>query len=801
LQIQTEEKRLVLSVGELVVSDAGTSDSPAPIHFSLRGRLGAQAHRAYQNAQKTSAAFRREVYLDVPVFENSRELDGWKIRICGRLDGLIEELDRWVVEEIKSVALPPARFAVLTPDWFPRHRRQLEIYLYLIAVSRPEKAVAGRLTYLNLPDNRKRAFEIEWDRAEIEALILDLVRFLIEREVRRQEERRIKRKIARMIRFPFPQMRPGQGEIADALGQALASASSLLIEAPTGAGKTAAALYGVLPYALQHDKRIFFLTSKTTQQDLVFQTARKFLSGSCFPRVLLMRARQKICPADSGICSPDECRFKRDFSERFRQGRILDLFLKEGCIHPNFVRQIGDAYELCPYELQLELTEEADLIIGDYNYIFDPVVRLNRLFKENDPEKLILIVDEAHNLPDRARSYYSPVLSWDTISTAMKALDKMGDKTFQPSLQALQEQFEYYLSRLPRYDGETSRIVPDPFPVELSLPIWRKILENFQSAVVPYWYRLMEREVQDGDDPVLNLQRELESFLQILEIQGENFAHLVRKSPQISLEILCLDPAPQLQQTFSSVYSAVCMSATLQPLEAYQRLLGLDPDTAVISLPSPFPPEHCRVIVDSSVTTLYREREANVAAIVSKIERFYTEVHKNILLFFPSYEFMRRILSRLQIKNLFVQEEGLSDAERSELLTAFRKKRHAALCSVMGGVFAEGIDLPGRTAEAAVIVGVPLPQVTTENELIRAYFDRAYEEGFRFAYLYPGMRRVVQAVGRIIRRETDRGIILLLDRRYTQKEYQNLLPKHWHHKSPVELASRSWEENVGDLPF
>lgn len=799
LQIQAEEKRLVFSVGELVQSAADAPDTPASIHFSLRGKLGAQAHRAYQNAQKSSAGFRREVYLDVPVLEDSPELGGWAVRICGRLDGLIEELDRWVVEEIKSVVLPPARFAALTPDWFPRHRRQLEIYLYLIALNYPGKAAVGRLTYLNLTDSRKRIFEIEWDRATIEALILDFVRFLIEREARRRAERPLKLKAARKIRFPFPKMRPGQSDIVEALEQTLEKAFPILIEAPTGSGKTAAVLYGVLPFALQQDKQVFYLTSKTTQQDLVFKTAMKLRSGSRFPRVLLLQARRKICPSNGSLCNPDECRFKRDFQERFRRKQILNIFLKKGCIHPDFTKQVGENYELCPYEIQLELTEEADLIIGDYNYAFDPSVRLHRLFQEKDPKRLILVVDEVHNLPDRARSYYSPGLSWETISAAIKALDRAGDETFQTPLQAMQAQFEYYLSRIQRDEGEAVRGAPDPFPVELSLPMWRKILEDFQSAVVPYWYRLMEREDLDADDPVLNLQRELEIFLQILEMKSGNFADLVRRSPQVSLEILCLDPAPLLQQTFSSVYASVCMSATLQPLEVYQQLLGLDPKTTLISLSSPFPPEHCRIIVDSTVTTLYREREANAAAIISKIEHFYEKVHKNILVFFPSYEFMRRILRRLRIKNLFFQEEGCSDEERNQLLAAFRKKRHAVLCSVMDGVFAEGVDLPGKSAEAAVIVGVPLPQVSTENELIRAYFDRMDGEGFRCAYLYPGMRRVAQAVGRIIRRETDRGIVLLMDRRYTRKEYQNLLPRHWYRKSPDEWMWNAWEENIGEL--
>ncbi|RJP74115.1 MAG: ATP-dependent DNA helicase, partial [Candidatus Zixiibacteriota bacterium] len=334
-------------------------------------------------------------------------------------------------------------------------------------------------------------------------------------------------------------------------------------------------------------------------------------------------------------------------------------------------------------------------------------------------------------------------------------------------------------------------------PIQLSAEAWRRIGADFEAAVVPYWYRLAGAGQESDGDPVLELQRLLEDFVRAADLEGPHFAHLLRRRPVPALEILCLDAAPYLRETFQAVHAAVGLSATLQPFEAYSRLLGLD-GADTLALPSPFPAERLRVFIDPSVTTLYRERSANVEALAERLDRFFRLVPRNILAFFPSFELMRQIVSRLQARHVIVQEEGASDARRRELLERFKGSRHALLCSVMGGVFAEGIDLPGRLAEAAVIVGVGLPQVSAENELLRAYYEREDHRGFEYAYLYPGMRRVIQAAGRVIRGERDRGVILLLDRRYAQRDYQRLFPQHWYRRSPAELVCPDWEREIAE---
>jgi len=785
MEINLNKRRLILSVGELARMVSESSETASGVSLSLRGKLGARAHRAYQEERRRSAGFRQEVHLDVPILTDGAGAQGWEIRVRGRLDGLIEELDRLVVEELKTVALPAAKFQAITIDDFSRHRRQLEIYLHLLAIARPQKPVAGKLIYYNLVSAKRRSLEVPYNREAIEPLIWDVIASFIIREERREQERALKRAAAAAMQFPFAAMRSGQPEIIEAARRALEQRTPLLLEAPTGLGKTAAVLYGIMPYALQNDKQAMFLTSKTTQQDLVFETARLLRAESLFPRTILLRAKEKLCFLEDGVCSSEECEYLEDFELRVRRSHAEPELLSRGDIHPDRLREIAQRERLCPHALQARLAQEMDLIIGDYNYAFDPVCRLARLFSEGDPSQLILIVDEAHNLPDRARSYYSMRLSWGEVSAALKHLELQDNSRFAEPLTEIQRQFEYYLSHTPKESGAGH--------IQLSAPAWQKISEIFEEAVIPYWFGLHSREGEIADDPVITLHWRLTDFVRILELEGENFAHLARRDPEEALEILCLDAAPFLSQTFSEVHEVMGISATLQPFPALQRLLGLPGETASVEIASPFSAENCRIMIDPAVTTVYRERQAHLEAITRRIQEFHHQVKRNMLVFFPSFDYMGSILQKLKIRKIFVQRQDWNDAQRAEALRAFKKSRGAVFCAVMGGVFAEGIDLPGRWAEAAIIVGVPLPLVCLENELMRAYFEAADHGGFEYAYLYPGMRRVVQAAGRVIRSETDRGVILLLDRRFAERGYRDLLPAHWYRKSPAELVCKDWE--------
>ncbi|MFH1861444.1 MAG: helicase C-terminal domain-containing protein [bacterium] len=786
MEIDLDKKRLLLSVVELCQQTAIPALGGRGFSLSGRGRLGSSAHRRYQEKQRKNAAYRSEVHLDIPL--TSSQFPDWEIRLRGRLDGLIEELDRFVVEEIKTCILSHSDFQNLRPADFPLHLRQLEAYLYLVSIVYPQKSCAGRLLYINLASARKRQFEVPFHREDAEIAIQQALAFLLTQERRRAREKGIRKEIAPLLRFPYEHFRIGQETIIEAVSNALQQGSQLLLEAPTGLGKTAAVLFAALRYALDQGKKVLFLTAKTTQQELVYRTAQFIKADRPFPRIQLLRAKQKLCPQPEAICHPDECSFLTDYYVKLHHQELRDRFLESGEIHPDAILQAGSDFEICPYELQLSFCPDADLIIGDYNYVFDPECRLNVIFEHGSPSECLVIVDEAHNLPPRARSYYSAGLSWTSVQAAQTALSVRGIADFDSIFEGFIWQFQYYVSEAPRQ--------PDPYPIELSPSAWRNLAADFENFLLSHWNALTSSADAGRDDPVFSLQRSLERFLRCLKFEGPPFAHLLRRKPIPNLEVLCLDAASFLSDTFSELHAAVCMSATLQPLEAYQRLLGLKTDALTISLPNPFPVKLRQIMVDPSVTTIYRERRANIPAIAQRIQLFYKLVQRNVIVFFPSFEFLKQVCSHLDVENLYVHEDGWNDQQRSLLLTHFQNSKHGLLATVAGSVFSEGIDLPGKAAEAAIIVGVPLPQVNPENELKRAYYDQQGDDGFEYAYLYPGMQRVIQAAGRIIRSETDQGIILLLDRRYAQPNYQRLFPQDWYERDPRELITRDWKTNL-----
>jgi DNA excision repair protein ERCC-2 len=790
LKIDPEKQRLTLSVGELtrrIAADGSDSESPS---FSLRGKMGGETHRAYQEKRRRSSSYRQEVHLNVNL-ETGAAPPGWTVRIRGRLDGLLEEDGTTIVEEIKTIALPSHLFASFPFENRIRHFRQLQIYLYLLSLSDPTLEVRGRLVFINLPDDTVRTYDVPYNQDEIEPLVATIVYDLISRETLREEERPGKKAAARSLSFPFPDLRIGQDDIIERVAEHLTRGGGMLLEAPTGLGKTAAVLFAVVRYALGNDRQVLYLTAKTTHQDVAFETAGLIRGANTFPRILLLRAKQKFCPLPEMVCHPDHCTYLTDFPMSFRRSVLREDFLSRHSVHPDDIAAAGEREQLCPYEIQSAIADEYDLIIGDYNYAFDPGCRLNSLFNDRDPARLVLIVDEVHNLPDRARTYYSAVLEKEIIRAAKNHLLSVKTDDFDAPLSALESLFRYYTDNAPPD--------PDPYPIQLSPAQWEGIRSDFETAIKPYWYRLMQTEHSTNEDPVIRCFRQLETFVRILSLEGEPFVHLIRRHPEISLEINCLDASGFLNETFSSVYGSVGMSATLQPFDFALQRMGLGGKAVCVAFSDPYPAENRRIIVDPGVSTVYRHRRHNYPIVARKITRFRELCRSRVLAFFPSFEFMKQVVDLLEIDELYVQEEGMTDFERNQLLEAFRRSDQGLLCSVMGGVFAEGIDLPGDLTQAAVIVGVGLPYFGTENEMLRAYYDRRGENGFKFAYRVPGMQRVIQSVGRVIRGEDDRGVILLLDQRFAEEEYQRLFPEHWYNQSPAELICEDWEKTVQEF--
>ncbi|MFY9549954.1 MAG: ATP-dependent DNA helicase, partial [Thermoanaerobaculia bacterium] len=455
--------------------------------------------------------------------------------------------------------------------------------------------------------------------------------------------------------------------------------------------------------------------------------------------------------------------------------------------------------EVCPFEVQLELAQRADAIVADYNYVFEPAAALRHLTGD-DLGEAILIVDEAHNLPDRARQIYSPeLLEGDLANLRSRVLLQPGDlfQDIAASVEDLLVVLAEAAKDLP--EGEAIAEIEPPSEAIQELRV------DWETKLMRYLAWKRETRLALPDDPVLDFHFAFQRFAAVLSNFGPDFTCVVeRRAAGIRLALVCLDPARALAPIFRQASSTVLLSATLTPPEAIRRVLGLEADrTSAISLPPPFPPENRKVMIVPSVRTTYTARERNYTRIAKLLAEMSDAHAGNDLVLFPSYRFLTEVASRMPStrSHLFVQRPELTAFERQQLLQALASPPPGGtlLFAVSGGMYAEGVDYPGELLSAVFVVSPALPQVSFERELLRRYFDEKEEAGFDYAYLQPGMTRVVQAAGRLIRSETDRGVIALLCARFLEEPYVSRLPRDWYEDSPRELATQSPAEEIREF--
>ena len=620
----------------------------------------------------------------------------------------------------------------------------------------------------------------------------------------------------------------------EAVGAALEQRSNLLVSAPTGIGKTVAALYASLRFAARHGLSVFFLTSKTTQQKIVADTLRlwNLEPGSEPGRApelpvfssLILRAKEKICANDVVFCHESRCRYARGFFQKLEESNVRSALLTEGLITPEKVYAAAVERELCPFELSLEMLKRVDVTVCDYNYIYDPAA-FDRM-EDIDRSRTILIVDEAHNLYSRAREYFSPELALSQMQALRESLrpqlgfsnEEVAQPVFAwevPSALDSPRPSQSFLSRLDdfleRIEGLFSDLL-ESYPeahesghavVSLDREFFVELRSELDDLMKRYLiFQRQSGHIQD-EDRLLQCFYGISDFCQVVAMEGEEFIHtLSTEGGSTRLKIVCVDPARQLRKVNERYRSVIAMSATLSPIEFYRDVLGFDRDTELLALPSPFPRENRRILVVPEVSTAYQQRAKHFPRIARIIEEIVSIRPGNYFAFFPSFDFLKEVARLVKLKDseLMVQDRIMPDHHRSALLEKLKEpgKRHLVL-AVQGGVFAEGVDYPGELAVGAIIVGPGLPKVSFEQELMRQFYEDAYSKGFEYAYLYPGMNRVVQSAGRIVRSETDRGVIVLLDKRFAYENYSRLLPRDWYESSPDELTAQEFRKALTEF--
>jgi DNA excision repair protein ERCC-2 len=786
-------RTLWLSVGDLVAADAFPGSVSLTPMLRQRASMGRQVHIAHQAEQRTvQPSYRAEVTI-----QQQRIVDGYTVHIQGRIDGLYEAEEVLIVEEIKSLLVPEEQFPTITLGDYPAYEQQLTLYVHLLRQYH-QRPVRGHLVLVNLANDQRQVLVVEPEPTRSEAVLVQSIRRLLSRCEARALRAIQRRSQLKTLRFPFPTVRPYQEAMMEQVRLALRDQSCVLLSAPTGIGKTVAALYPALAYALREGLRVFFVTAKTTQQYLAVETLRQLAQQGVHFTAVHLRAKEKSCLNEVYFCHERVCAFARDYGAKLERSGVVETLLELPIVGPETCAQAGRRYEVCPFELSLDVASEADVIIGDYNYVFDPGSYLRRFFQDAPYDDCLLIIDEAHNLYARGRDYYSPVLRQRRVRQLLLHCAHEPARLFRDFaafFQSLDSLFPLLYSDALETPAIGAQTLVDP-PLALLADLRRQL----EALMLDYVVYRRRSGPATGGDPLQDFYYAFGRFCDVLALGGDEFSYLYQHAPDDAVfKVLCKDASRFLHERLSGFHSVVAMSATLTPFAFYQDVLGFPPErTFTAEFPSPFPAENRQILVIPDVSTTYRQRQREAPQIARIIGHIVAQRPGNYMVFFPSFEFLRLVRPWLPMTSdcLIEQTEAMDEAGRTAVLGSLQQHTAALqlVLAVQGGIFAEGVDYPGDVLIGVIIVGPGLPRMDAEQELIRAYYEEKYGSGFAYAYLYPGMTRVIQSAGRLIRSETDVGIIALLDKRFTYTNYAALFPVHWYTNTPRELISRDYQK-------
>ncbi len=720
--------------------------------------------KAHQKVQKTyKETDQKEVYVHAVI-----PYEKMTFFIDGRCDGLLFADGEITVDEIKSTS---GDLHSIIEESYPVHWAQAKLYAYMYARENETKSMHVQMTYFQVDSEDQKQFKQTLSFQELELFVFDVVRRYAPYASLKLQHECKRDKSIKEIPFPFSRYREGQRKLAGAVYQSIRDQNSLFAEAPTGIGKTISTLFpSVKAIGEGLLKRIFYLTAKTITRTAAEEAFSLMQSKGVHMNTVTITAKDKICFKEETRCQKEYCEFANGYYDRINDA-VLDILSNETIMNRSIIEQYARKHAVCPFEFSLDVAYAADAIICDYNYVFDPRVSLKRLFEEHK-KQTALLVDEAHNLVDRAREMYSAELRKVDFLQLKQLYKGINEGVYVAA-----DTINKYFIALRKQCGEKNELVLKDLQEELV-----ELLETFVS--------IAEKELlseRDGElhGTLLEAYFTVQSFIRIAQLYDERYVTYVETlKDDVRIKMFCLDPSYLLQQMGKGYRTKVYYSATLSPLHYYKNMLGAIDDDYVLTLPSPFMKEQLEVIIQP-LSTRYRDREQSRKPIVDMIHKLVQEKPGNYLVFFPSYQYLRDVYEQFvehdASVSTIVQNVGMSEDEREGFLAAFKANNKEAFVgfAVMGGIFSEGVDLVGDRLNGVVIVGVGLPQLCLERNIIKEYFDETGKNGYDYAYVFPGMNKVLQAGGRLIRSEHDQGTIVLVDDRFLQNKYQSLLPYEW----------------------
>ena len=774
-----------LSVTSFVTPLEPSGSLDASLSFRLDEDAMAQGMRLHTRVQKRLMRENPAIRSEVPL-QSLLECEGFSCRVRGRMDVLIPE--PWVVEEIKTTFQPAALLRDLEVDEFHLFAQQARMYAWLQGRQTGEP-VTCRLRVISLLDGGETGVPVPfdpgafdgWVEAQLQALPASQLRALA-----RAEERR---GLGRELVFPFDALRPGQERLIALVEGAMAARRPLLVQAPTGLGKTAAILFPALQRALAEDLRVFYATPRNSQHAAAEAFVRRLRERGHAVRSVTLRAKERVCPQDPVHCSPEACPRALGYYDRLKESGALAALAEAGCVDTAALKALADRFALCPFELSLDAARHADVVIGDYNYVLSPAATVQRFFgtPEESARNLVLF-DEAHNLPSRAADWFSPALDIGQLEGLRKVWQG------PPALRSkLTRQLGRCTKLLRGWAGDHRRVEVDPAPFQEEEFRLRRLVAKAAAEGVP---------LAPGH-LLVQLFRLWSEFCAALPT-----ARLITWLPPGRLQITCPDASEHLAERIKGLASVVLFSGTLKPFAFYERLAGLS-GSLCEEVASPFPPEHRHTLVVPQISTLFRRRVLEIPRVAEFISRVLPLRHGNYLVFFPSFDFLEKTLPLLQLPGfrLRAQPRSATPADLDTLLQELRGERGVVVLAVQGGSLSEGIDLPGEALIGCIVVGPPLPPFDLERQLIKDYFDQRFGCGEHYAYTFPAMAKAVQAAGRVIRSAEDKGLIIFLDGRFLEEAYAQCFPQEWFRASPREGVSgsiladvrRFWEDSPNPM--
>lgn len=814
----------------------------------LRAELGQEVHDRYRREREGAVpGFRAEVTVLI-----EQQVDDFAATVRGRADGVIATADSITVEEVKSVALSARELWQLTPESVSDYN--LQVRLYALALSRMEagrkagaapRAIAARLLLISILDGSRRTMEVDFSPAAAEHALERLLRRAIAEaeEARARAERRVA--CADKLRFPYSAMRPHQDQLIAEMADGLDGQRPVLAWAPTGIGKTVSALLAGLRFALGQGKSLFFATAKTTQQELVARTFADVVDASGLKpgeiSAVTLRAKERMCPPGDLMCHPDVCSYLREFSARAQTAdALVQLTDERAHVTPDDIFAYGQRVGLCPFELSLRVASTAELIVGDYNYVYDAGIALAPFSEAARAGSAAVIVDEGHNLLDRARGYHSSFVGKRALAEvlgriAAGAYRPGGERRSRPQHARAQlpviDRARAQLSigdiadagplgvgeggqlfadiaalchRLAGFiDDSLARAVADQLgfvdhctPIDGDGETWCELAGQAIACLLGFALYCRVHKLVFPRDPLPELLREVVRMRDgTLAEEPELIPYVAgpRSPDGAGLGILCVNPARRLKARHVRALGTLLMSATLTPLPFYAEVLGFDGMDPILStIPSPFPRANRRIVIVPSVDTTYRRRTDHTGDIARIIADIIGARPGRYMAFFSSFAFLGQVRQKLTLApgQVLMQLPAMPQVLREQMLARLRTSPGPMLLlAVTGGVFAEGIDLPGDQLIGAIVVGPSLPPVGFERALMREYHSRRGDDGFAYAMLYPGMQRVIQSAGRVIRSMDDKGVIALVGSRFASPDYARLLPPDWYDDSVDRLLT------------